>query len=112
MTDHDLSELYTYLELFSKVYGGYEAETEAIRSGILEIYTEGYRPRDADTALRELRNPRSAGRKSTLTDEQISEIVRLRSTKMSIREISAETGLSKSSVQRVLQTERNKASHI
>lgn len=112
MTEHDLGELYTYLELFSKVYGGYETETAAVMAGILEIYTEEYRPRDADTALRELRNPRCAGRKSKLTDEQVSEIVRLRSTRMSIREISAVTGLSRSSVQRVLKSERSKSSHI
>ena len=112
MIDHDLGELYTYLELFNKVYGGYEAETAAIMAGILEIYTKGYRPRDADTALRELRNPRGAGRKSSITEEQISEVVRLRKANKSIREISAETGLSKSSVQRVLDSDRRKTSRI
>lgn len=112
MLGKDLGELYTYLELFNKVYGGYEEEVETIRNGILEIYTKGYWPKDADTALRELRNPRGAGRKSTITDEKTAEIVQFRKMGMSMREISAETGVSKSSVQRILEAERRKSSRF
>lgn len=112
MIDHDLGELYTYLELFNKVYGGYESEAATILNGILEIYTEEYRVENADKALRELRNPRKAGRKSSITEEQKSEIKRLREAGKSIREISGETGVSRSSVQRLLDAARRRASRI
>lgn len=102
MTEHDLAELYTYLELFSKVYGGFASETAALRAGILDIYMEEHRVKDADKALRELRNPRSAGRKSSVTDEMRARITDLRKSGKTIREIATSAGVPRSTVQRIL----------
>ena len=102
MQDTDLSEIYTYLELFGKVYDGYDKEIEKIRQGILKIYSEEYHCHDADDALRRLGNPRNAGRKAKYAENQKEQIRALSAAGMSIREIATETGMPKSSVQRWL----------
>ena len=102
MTEHDLGELYTYLELFRKVYGGYDTEVHSLMSAILDIYMDEYRHKNADAALRELRNPRGAGRKTSVSDDSRERIRELRGLGLSIRKISAKTGIPRSTVQRIL----------
>lgn len=102
MQAKDLGELYTYLELFGKVYDGYDAEVEVLRKGIEAIYAEEYRCGNAEGALKKLRNPREAGRKKRYGREQIEQIQELARSGMSIRKIAEETGISRSSIQRWL----------
>lgn len=105
MQAKDLGELYTYLELFGRVYDGYDREIETIRKGIESIYTEEY-PEDANDALNRLKNPREAGRKQKYGQSQVKRVQELADAGLSIRRIAAETGIPKSSVQRWLKEER------
>lgn len=100
MQEKDLGELYTYLELFGRVYDGYDGEVEKLRKGIEAIYAEEYQCRNAGEVLKRLRNPREAGRKQKYEQQQIEEVRALAHTGRSIREIAEETGVSRSSVQR------------
>ena len=107
MNEYDLAELYTYLELFRKVYGGCDSEAAAVMDAVLRVYTEEYRPADAEQALRALRNPRFAGRRPSFTADDRLRILSLRRSGMSIRKISLETGIPKSSVQRILASKKH-----
>ena len=98
----DLAELYTYLELFGKVYDGYDTEIERLRNAIEEIYAEGRQWNKAEYELNKLHNPREAGRKPRYTKQQTDQVCALAGRGMSIREIAEETGISRSSVQRWL----------
>lgn len=102
--EKDLGELYTYLELFGKVYDGYDTQIETLMKGIEEVYAHEYRCKDPEKALRRLRNPREAGRKQKYTQEQIEQVRELAREGRSIREIAEESGISKSSVQRWLKS--------
>lgn len=90
MRARDLGELYTYLNLFGRVYTDCEAERQIIEHGIEEIFSREYSSEDASTALQAMKNPRKA--------EQIKALSAQGKT---IREISAETGIPRSTVQRL-----------
>ena len=102
MQEKDLAELYTYLELFGKVYDGYDKEIEKLSKGIEGIYAEEHRCENPQDVLRRLRNPRDAGRKHKYTREEIDRVQMLSDEGMSIRGIADVTGMPKSSVQRWL----------
>ena len=61
MRARDLGELYTYLNLFGRVYTDCEAERQIIEHGIEEIFSREYSSEDASTALQAMKNPRKAG---------------------------------------------------
>lgn len=115
MTDHDLAELYTYLLTFNKIYDDKEKElkelTAAIRDRFVEQAAEAY-GEDVDAAMKRLRNPRQAGRKQSITPEQSVQIIKLHNEGKSIRKISKETNIARSTIQRHLINEKSKVSHI
>ncbi len=102
MTEHDFGETYTFLELFLRTYVIYEDEVKIVLQAILEMYMLEYNKADPVRALKALRNPRNAGRKKQITDDNVDRIRGLYRKGLSIREIAEETGISKSSVQRFL----------
>ncbi len=102
MTEHDFAETYTYLELFFKSYVVHENEVEIALKAILDTYMLEYNHKDPIHALRMLRNPRGAGRKALTTTEDVVCVMKLHNSGNSIRSIAEETGLSKSTVQRLL----------
>ena len=103
MADRDLAELYSYLRLFRRTYVACEKETDELLDAVKYLYMLQTGIIVTDEALVQLRNPKAAGRKKSITQEQCQKVRELHSSGMSIREIAANTGLSKSSVQRILQ---------
>lgn len=103
MADRDLAELYSYLRCFRRTYVACENEADELLDAVRGLYMLQTGITDADEAFAELGNPRSAGRKKSITQEQCQKARELHSSGMSIREIAANTGLSRSSVQRILQ---------
>lgn len=102
MNEPDFGETYTLLELFLKTYTTHEEEVKIVLETILEIYMKEYQRKDPARAIRALRNPRYAGRKKSLSDETIQNVKSLHDEGESIRSIAEKTGVSKSSVQRIL----------
>lgn len=101
MKSGDLGELYTYLKLFGQVYTDCERERQILEEGIEEVFSREYGSRDACRALEAMRNPRRAGRRRKNRPEAQERIKALSKQGKSIREISAETGIPKSTVQRL-----------
>ena len=101
MRAKDLGELYTYLNLFGRVYTDCEEERKTIEHGIEDIFMREYGHADATAALRSMRNPRNAGRRRKNGDEAREQIRLLAAQGKTIREISAETNIPKSTVHRV-----------
>ena len=101
MRARDLGELYTYLKLFGRVYTDCEAERQIIEHGIEEIFSREYSSEDASTALQAMKNPRKAGRRRKNGPEAQEQIKALSAQGKTIREISAETGIPRSTVQRL-----------
>ena len=102
MTEHDFGETYTFLELFLKTYTSHEEEVQIVLDAILAIYMLEYGRRNPVRALKALRNPRNAGRKPAIPDDAERTVKSLHCRGKSIRTIAEETGLSKSTVQRLL----------
>ena len=102
MNEHDFGETFTYLELFLKTYTTHEEEVKVVLDTILEIYMKEYQRKDPVRALHTLRNPRCAGRKRTISVDIIQNVCSLHDAGESIRSIAEKTGVSKSSVQRIL----------
>ena len=109
MSEHDFGEAYTFLELFLRTYVVHEDEVKTVLQAILDTYMLEYNRADPTRALKELRNPRNAGRKRSISDDDMRRIQELHSQNHSIRTIADETGVPKSTVQRLLnnQTSRN-----
>lgn len=97
----ELGELYTYLKLFGQVYTDCERERLILEHGIEEIFDREYSGRDAGGALQAMRNPRKAGRRRKNGLEARKQIRVLSGEGKTIREISAETGIPKSTVHRL-----------
>jgi hypothetical protein len=102
MSEHDFGETYTFLELFLRTYVVHEEDVKTVLEAILKTYMLEYNRDDPIRALKALRNPRNAGRKSQVRDKDVSRIRELRKTSLSIRKIAEETGVPKSTVQRLL----------
>lgn len=107
MTACDLTELYSFLELFRRVYLGFDHEVDTLLYGIRDIFSLECFIVDLETALRELRTPRNSGRKAKYPTSDRIRVEKLFHDGHSIRDIAAVTGIPKSSVQRLLST-RNK----
>ena len=101
MTDYDLAELYRYLLLFKKTYDDCEKDVEKLSEIVREIFLE-QSGLSEEKALDELKNPRHAGRKSSVDPEKESAIRKMRKDGVSIRNISEQVKVSKSTVQRIL----------
>ena len=102
MSEHDFGETYTFLELFLRTYIVHEEEVKIVLQAVLDTYMLEYNRADPIRALKALRNPRNAGRKCQTTEEDITRIMELRRNHYSIRSIAEETGVSRSTVQRLL----------
>ena len=104
MQEKDLAELYTYLDLFAKTYlCGREAAVSLMES-VRQVFSLEYACPDPDAAMRKLKNPRNAGRKPLYSNSVTAQVKQLRKDGLSIRDISAQTGIPRSSVQRILHT--------
>lgn len=102
MTEHDLAELYTFLELFKRVYLGLDCETDKILCGIRQIFSLEFAVEDSETVLKKLRNPRNAGRRPKYLVSDRVQAEQLFNEGHSIRQIANMTGIPKSTVQRLL----------
>lgn len=102
MQDGDLGELYSYLKLFQKTYCTCELEVGKLLQAVRDLYILQTGTGNVEEALNGLRNPRHAGRKQAITEDQRRTVRELHGSGMAIREIAAGTGLSRSSVQRIL----------
>lgn len=102
MTEHDFGETYTFLELFLNTYTVHEDDVKVVLQAILDTYVLEYNRADPVSALKALRNPRNAGRKQQTVDDDVRRIRNMHREGNSIRSISAETGIPKSTVQRML----------
>lgn len=102
MSEHDFGETYTFLELFLHTYTVHEDDVKVVLQAILETYVLEYGQADPIRALKAMKNPRNAGRKQQFTNEAIVRIRELHTQGHSIRRIADETGIPKSSVQRLL----------
>ena len=102
MSEHDFGETYTFLELFLRTYIVHEEEVKIVLQAILDTYMLEYNRANPIRALKSLRNPRNAGRRSQAREEDISRIRELRRNHHSIRKIAEETGVPRSTVQRLL----------
>lgn len=107
----DLGELYTYLKLFGRVYTDCETERQIMEQGIEEIFNREYSREEAPAALQAMRNPRNAGRRRKNGLEAQEQIKALSAQGKTIRDISAETGISKSTVQRLKRISDGQVSH-
>lgn len=107
----DLGELYTYLKLFGRVYTDCEAERQTIEKGIEEILNREYSREEAAAALQVMRNPRNAGRRRKNGLEAQEQVRALSAQGKTIRDISAETGIPKSTVQRLKRMSDGQVSH-
>jgi len=99
MRAEELGELYTYLKLFGQIYTDCERERQILENGIEEVFGRKYGDRNVCESLKVLKNPRKAGRRNEPeTQERIKALLE---QGRSIREISVETGIPKSTVQRL-----------
>ncbi|NBH32773.1 hypothetical protein D3Z58_04215 [Clostridiaceae bacterium] len=92
----ELGELYTDLKLFGQVYTDCERERLILEHGIEEVFDREY-----SGAPQSMRNPRKAGRRRKNGPEAQKQIRVLSGQGKTIREISAETGIPKSTVHRL-----------
>ena len=104
MTNYDLAEFHRYLLLFTKIYEDCEQDIKRVSLAVQDIFFEQSHLTDTE-AMEKLRNPRHAGRKNSLNAEQISEIRAMRKDGLSIRKISEQMKVPKSTVQRVLSSQ-------
>ena len=102
MQEKDLAELYTYLLLFSKTYLCARDEAVVLLDAIRMVYSLEFSCPDPEAALRKLKNPRNAGRKPHFSATIANEVKNLHEDGLSVRAISNQIGISKSSVQRLL----------
>ena len=100
----DLAELHRYLQLFIKVYDDVEEETEKLIQAVQTRFCEQAKITgiEADVAMDQIRNPRQAGRKSKITCDQKSHVIKLKGDGLSVRAISERTKIPRSTVQRII----------
>lgn len=102
LEEHDFGELYSLLDYFYRVYAIREDAVKLVLDTIAEAYSTEY-GHDDPAAIKLLHNPRGAGRKKKISVEAQQEIRSLHKSGLSVREIAQNTGISKSTVQRILQ---------
>lgn len=87
----DLGELYGLLEMYGRVYDGVPKELlEHIETAYKEAKDTGGSPKGRER----ITNPRGAGRKSRVTEEEIEKACRLYGSGYTIRETAKEMGCS------------------
>lgn len=101
MPERDFGELYSLLKYFFSIYAFHEDEVKQMLETIAEAYATEYNCSDRK-AIEKLGNPRGAGRKPKYTEADKNRIRDLHRAGHTVREIAALTGISKSSVQRLL----------
>lgn len=99
---HDFGELYNLLDYFYRVYAIQEDAVKLVLDTIAEAYSSEY-GYDDPAAIKLLHNPRGAGRKKMISAEVQRKVRSLHKSGLSVREIAQDTGISKSTVQRILQ---------
>ena len=104
MQEKDLAELYTYLELFTKTYLCGRDAAESLLKTIRQVFSLEYACPDPEETMRRLKNPRNAGRKPRYSEAVGTHVKQLHREGLSIRDISAQTGIPRSTVQRILHT--------
>ena len=104
MQEKELAELYTYLELFANTYLYGRDAAVSLMDSVRKVYSLEYACSDPDKEMRKLRNSRNAGRKPLYSDVIIAQVKQLRREGLSIRDISKQTAIPRSSVQRILHT--------
>lgn len=101
MREQDCGELFTLLSCFHRTYAIHEDEVKLVLETIAEAYSTEYDHPDT-RAIEILRNPRGAGRKKKLTESDEQHVQDLHREGYTVREIADLTGISKSSIQRML----------
>ena len=101
MQEKDFGELYACLACFYNTYAIEEQAVRLVLDTVAWAYAAEY-GRDNASAIKDLRNLRGAGRKQKNGQDVKQRIMELAESGLSIRQISAETGIPKSSVQRLL----------
>ena len=105
MKKMDLIELYQLLSIYRRTYT--DEDGQSIKEILFNI--EGhFRDQCCGKDIRDAGNPREAGRKRKYTDSYDAQIKELRTSGMSIREISRKAGCSAGHVQDVLSREKEK----
>lgn len=102
MCEKDLSELYTYLELFHKTFTTCDQEVSVVLQAVKELYILYTGEQDENLVFKALRNPRGAGRKKKYDQAAKLRVKELSARGLSIRGISQELNISKSTIQRML----------
>ncbi len=90
----EIADLYSSLRYFSRYYDDAEREVMAVMSALRDIYAREY-GEDLDKAAQNLRNRRGAGRKSSLSPDDIATMKRMRAEGARVADIAQEYGLSK-----------------
>lgn len=101
MQEKDFGELYSCLACFYSTYAIEEQAVKLVLDTVAMVYASEYGHDDL-SAIKALHNPRGAGRKLKHSQDMKQRIKKLAETGLSIRQISAETGIPKSTVQRLL----------
>ena len=101
MREKDFGDLYACLACFYSTYAIEEKAVKLVLDTVAWAYASEYGHDDV-SAIKELRNLRNAGRKQKNGQDVKKRIMELAKSGLSIRQISAETGVPKSTVQRIL----------
>lgn len=101
MSEKDFGELYACLACFYSTYAIEEQAVKLVLDTVAWTYATEYGHGDP-SAIKDLHNSRGAGRKQKTSQETQQRIRDLAKSGLSIRQISAETGVPKSTVQRLL----------
>lgn len=101
MTEKDFGELYAGLTCFYRTYAIEEQAVKLVLDTVANAYATEYGHDDL-SAIKEIRNPRNAGRKRKYSEGVKQRVKDLSKSGLSTRQISAETGIPKSTVQRLL----------
>ncbi len=99
----DLLELQSLLSLYEKTYSCGQEEAVALLEAVQRVLSLEY-DISPENAKKRLRNPRGAGRKPTYTEAQSLEVKRLRKEGLAIRNIAEQSGIPKSTVERILKS--------
>lgn len=97
----EFGDLYACLMCFYRTYAIEEEAVKHVLDVVAYAYSTEYEADDPD-AISRLRNLRGAGRNSKFTEEDRQKVKELAKAKLSVREIAEKTGISKSTVQRML----------
>ena len=101
MLEKDFGDLYACLECFYSTYAIEEKAVKLVLDTVAWTYATEY-GHDDPSAIKALHNSRGAGRRQKTSQEMQQNIKDLAKSGLSVRQISAKTGVPKSTVQRLL----------